>query len=776
LKSSKFIIVTLLSITIIAMEMSWTRIFSADFFYTYAFLVLSLAIAGLGMGALALRIFPGLNKDHWLGLSLSLTGFMAIISPPAVLHLGLNFVAVFQSWMMAGKLILSIFLLGSAFFFGGIALAKLFKRNHEEMPRLYMADLIGAGLGVIVSIILMNTFGTQTAVFLSSLPVLLAAIIASASKQKIVPAIFILMLILAGANASDLLTVKQRERMPVIYQHWDAMAKIKMYEYPEGQGRGYNIDNVANSYIYPFDGNWDIPDSMKFQFGIPVDYLIKQFDSCIFLSLGSGGGSEVLQALQEGATEIHAVEVNGHINKMMTDGDRSGYLNNIIVAADSIKGDSIEYRHSDSVTLLPEFTGNIYHDPKVKVITEDARSYVRKHENKFDVIYSLSSNTWAALSSGSFALAENYLFTTEAFKDYWIALSDSGFMMMEHQLYMPRLVAELVNAFEELGIEDYKDHFAVYALPQMRRNALLLSKRPLDDSLRYHALIDLMPEYYTYIHLLYPPADDSIAGNLVNQVVENGWEAASDSTPLNIAPCDDNSPFTAQLGLWKNFDLGKHSFTTRYGMDGFPLTQSIIIVILLIVLVIILPLNLIPYWKNKDKLKLVPFIYFFMIGLAYMAVEVVLLQKYTFFVGPTVYSIATIIVTLLIGSGIGSRFARKFSNMIAFIGIIVWLLLDIFVFKHVIYGIVDVSIYSRMFITTLLIFPLGFFMGMPFPKGALRVKELIDWGFAVNGAASVIGSTAIVLISISWGFQSALLVGVLLYLIAFLLLSVKKAW
>ncbi|MFH2037419.1 MAG: hypothetical protein ABIJ45_13540, partial [Candidatus Zixiibacteriota bacterium] len=201
MKKSKFIIIALLSISIISLEMSWTRIFSSEFFYTYAFLVLSLAIAGLGLGALALRIFPKLNGDHWLGLSLSLTGLMALISPSAVMHLGLDFASVFNSWAMIGKLAISIFLLGSAFFFGGIALAKLFRNNHSEMPSLYMADLTGAGIGVAVSILLMNSFGTPTAVFMSSLPVLVAAFIACRNRQKIVPIVFLIILIAMGINA-----------------------------------------------------------------------------------------------------------------------------------------------------------------------------------------------------------------------------------------------------------------------------------------------------------------------------------------------------------------------------------------------------------------------------------------------------------------------------------------------------------------------------------------------------------------------------------------------
>ena len=73
----------------------------------------------------------------------------------------------------------------------------------------------------------------------------------------------------------------------------------------------------------------------------------------------------------------------------------------------------------------------------------------------------------------------------------------------------------------------------------------------------------------------------------------------------------------------------------------------------------------------------------------------------------------------------------------------------------------------------MLLAPLGFFMGMPFPKGTLKVGELVDWGFAVNGTASVLGSTLIVLIAFSYGFKIALLVGAFMYLCAFGLISLK---
>jgi hypothetical protein len=65
---------------------------------------------------------------------------------------------------------------------------------------------------------------------------------------------------------------------------------------------------------------------------------------------------------------------------------------------------------------------------------------------------------------------------------------------------------------------------------------------------------------------------------------------------------------------------------------------------------------------------------------------------------------------------------------------------------------------------------------MPFPKGAMRVRELIDWGFAVNGAASVLGATGILLVAFAFGFSVSLVIAAGLYLLALALLSASRCW
>jgi hypothetical protein len=735
--SKKYVSIGLLSMTILSTEMFWTRIFSAEFFYTFAFLILSLAVLGLGLGALFLKLFPRINKPGMLPVWLSITGLAILVSVPIVFKLNLDFTKLISEPTNIYKLVSAILLLGSGYFFGGIAIAHLFKSNTDEIPRLYMSDFLGASVGVVAFIIVMNVFGADVTLIYCALPVLLASFLMADRWLKLLPTV-----LLIGSAAYFIFTggmpeQKREERAQVIYTHWDAIAKIKVYEY-DSTSRGINIDNVANSPVYKFDGKWPEADSQKVQFSIDVRNLMRKFDNCLFLSLGAGGGTDVLQALQYNAGEVHAVEVIPHINYLMT----SGFLN--------------------------EYSGKIYNDPRVKVVTEDARAYIRRFENKFDVIYSLSSNSWAAFASGSFALAENYIFTTEAFIDYWKALSDSGYMSIEHQFYNPRLVAELVEALKIMNVPNPTSHFAVYDFSALRRKVLLISKAPLDQPTVDSAYANSDPQVFSAVRRLYPPMENN-KENIVNSIVQAGWKAVADTARVDISPCTDDRPFIAQLGLLRNLNPKKLENIPLYEFTGFPLSRVIIFIILIICIIGIIPLNLLPYFMKGEKLRAVPWLYFFAIGLGYMMIEVILIQKYALFIGSSVHSIALVLTVLLVASGLGSMHSSKYSHRLIFSAIIVWLLADIFLFNHLFYLLGGWDLVPRMIVSAVLIAPVGYFMGMPFPKAASKIPNLVDWSFAVNASASVIGSVLIILIASSFGYSAALFTGLLMYLGAFTL-------
>lgn len=96
--------------------------------------------------------------------------------------------------------------------------------------------------------------------------------------------------------------------------------------------------------------------------------------------------------------------------------------------------------------------------------------------------------------------------------------------------------------------------------------------------------------------------------------------------------------------------------------------------------------------------------------------------------------------------------------------------------RHVLYSFGGLELSGRIAITALWLFPVGFLMGMPFPKGAQRVGELVDWGFAVNGTASVLGSVLVLMLAFAWGLSAALMTAALLHLAAGGLWSWRSRW
>jgi predicted membrane-bound spermidine synthase len=733
----KYMVVLFISLTSLSLELIWTRIFSAEFFYTFAFLILSLSIAGLGIGALIVSLSKKITNIN-LSIILSLAAICSLAGPPLVFLIDLDFTEIFSNPTAIFKILLSIIILSSSYLFAGISLARIFRDFKEQLPKLYMSDMIGAGLGCTLALIIMNLLSTPVAAAYAGLPVAVAAIIIGKRKNKILPVFIIIAMIVFSFFSKDILEKEDDQKAQIIYEHWDAMAKIKIYEYNKNY-RGLITDNTSGSTVIGFDGNFNIPDSEKFDYGINIKYLLRRTKPCTFLSIGAGGGMDVMQALQENAAEVHAVEVNPHINYLMTDGS------------------------------LASFTGGIYHHPNVRVITEDARAYIRKFENKFDIIFARNANSYAALASGAFALAENYLYTTEAFMEYWHALSSEGYIIMDHQSYGPRIVATVIDALNNIGIENPKQHIAVYESKEFHRYIILVSKKALSNTVIRYAFDELKYNQPKLLRLIYPTQPDT-KNDLITHIIENGWQNSKSDAMIDISPTTDNKPFIAQLGLWRNLKIA--SFEKVMPSDefyGFPVSQLIIVIIIAVSIFILLPVNILPYFKYKkpQALKISEWLYFFLIGLAYMSVEIILIQKYTLFIGPSVYGLITILSVLLFASGLGSRFSGKFSISSVFIIIIILLMIDIFLYTKLIYLLGSLNLILRIIITALMIFPLGFFMGMPFPKAGIKIGKMIDWAFAVNGTAAVLGSGLILLIAFNYGFDIALAFSAIVYLSSF---------
>jgi SAM-dependent methyltransferase len=739
------VLIFLVSLSLISLEIVWTRLLSAEFFYTFAFLILSLAVLGLGLGGLTLRLVPALATERAIGPLLIITAVLALAGPLAVLHLGVDFGLVTSSLAMAGRLLLTILILCSAFFTGGIVVALILRLRHADLPKIYRSDLIGAAVGVVAAIAMMNTLGTSATVLLLPLPLLGAAVLTQPGRWLSPVGLLLAVGSLALLPWRDRLVARPREeRLPVVERHWDAMALVKIQK-----GDGYfnlNIDNAANTPVSEFDGKWEELRKGPSPFFLDPEPLMRAQADCRFLSIGAGGGGDVLLALKNGATEVHAVEVNPFINRLLVAGGS-----------------------------LSAFSGRLYSDPRVHVVTEDARSYVRRHRGEFDVIYSLSSNTFAALASGAFALAENYLFTTESFRDAYRALRPGGFIIVEHQFYVPRLVTEALDGLRLCGVREPARHLAVYAMPKIRRQALLVGREPLTEAQVENAFLGLATHDAPTMHRVYPrPAPE--AKPLIDRIVRAGWRQAQKDSPVDLSPATDNRPFAAQQGLLKNLTWERLKSPDAMEYRGFPVAKLLIVVVAVIVACVAVPLNLLPFRASGPGMRAVAWGYFFAIGAGFMVLELVLLQQFTLVIGPSAYTLAVLLFVLLLCSGLGSRHSLRVNDLVPFTGVVLWVLLDVLTFSAAADAMAGLPMWGRMAGCALLLAPLGYCMGMPFAKGAARVGECVDWAFAVNGAASVLGSAVVLLIAFAFGFRVALLAGAALYLVAWLLLGRRSAW
>jgi hypothetical protein len=167
-------------------------------------------------------------------------------------------------------------------------------------------------------------------------------------------------------------------------------------------------------------------------------------------------------------------------------------------------------------------------------------------------------------------------------------------------------------------------------------------------------------------------------------------------------------------------------------------------------------------------------IYYASLGLAYMLVEIFLIQRLSFFVADPIFSVSIVITSMLILSGLGSLYAsRRFSRnrsrgvRIAAIGIAFSLLFYMILLTPLINLMIALPLLVKALVAIVFVAPAAFFMGMPFPTGLSALESgrngLIPWALGMNGALSVAGSVSAKLLAISFGFPAVLLVALLLY-------------
>ncbi len=196
-------------------------------------------------------------------------------------------------------------------------------------------------------------------------------------------------------------------------------------------------------------------------------------------------------------------------------------------------------------------------------------------------------------------------------------------------------------------------------------------------------------------------------------------------------------------------------------------------------LLIILPLVKLG-WRGSNKFNII--LYFTGIGLGFMFVEMVFIQRFILYFGNPVYSVSAVITTLLIFSGIGSYFSNSIVTkakglLVILMLIVILLFIYSFIFTPVLQQTVHWQLPFKVFIVLLLTAPLAFLMGIPFPAGLAKISKNneaeVPWAWGINGCVSVISTALATIVSVQMGFIWVMIFAALAYCLP---LMVQARW
>jgi hypothetical protein len=472
------------------------------------------------------------------------------------------------------------------------------------------------------------------------------------------------------------------------------------------------------------------------------------------LVIGPGGGLEVARCLALGSKDITGVEINPIIaNTIM----REKYV---------------------------ELSQGIYLRPEVHIVAEDGRTFVRRSREKYQVLQLTLIGNWGSTNAGAYALTENSLYTVEAFRDYLGHLTGDGLLAFTRWTFEPpaevlRLVSLAMEALAQMAEPEPWRHVIVARDPG-GLDTLVISRKPFPDGDLARARATLTPRN---IRLLYVPGD-------VGQ--GRGFEFAEllrSPDPRNyevkylydITPVTDNRPFFFYVvqprDLWRylthasGFSLQynvRHTVELLFGLMGLSIVATLVI--------LMLPPVVLGTRLPRRQGWVMPLLYFACLGAGYILIEVALVQRFILFLGHPTYALTVVIFSMLVSSGLGSRFSQRLLKgslrrlvnalviiaiLVALLGILAWFLLGM---------AVGLPLWLKVAISIIMISPPAFVMGTPFPTGLRWLEDWhqpsVRWAWSVNAASSVLGSVGAVMCAIYLGLLQTLFTGALLYLVA----------
>jgi len=769
--------VFLTSFSLITFEITLSRVLSVLLSYHYVFIILSLTLLGLGMGGISVHFLRSrTSKNH--SNSISLTFFASLYS------LTISFSILFLIWMgYLGNILFYCLILFVPFLFAGMLLATVYSRYPEASARIYGMDLIGGAAGSIGIIPLLNLLGgINAALFLGVVAALAALLFALTEAERVkkkwflATGSFLVLSLLWGTNLTaiflpalpigenpekeihDVLSAPSSHGK-IVETRWSAFGRTDLVSFGKNADHmDLYIDGTAGSPMYQFTGDLDRPshaiDALKNSFPgyLPLAHL-REHEKDHILVIGPGGGRDVLLARMAGFRKITAVEVNRDL--------------------------------VDIVREYSAYNGDIYTDTqRVSLVIEEGRHFLRSRGGRYDMIFLCLPVTHTSRSLEGYALTENFLFTTESIQDYLHHLTEEGRLVVvgHNDAEILRLLSISLSVLGRREIGTVEAMKQICILGSDLYPVFVLKKTPFGTEemfLIFQAMsqfeLDPRTSYLPSIGqtgmlnpaLMHLARGEITLDRFIHMVKDRGYD---------ISPTSDNKPFFYKIER------------------GIPAPVFLVFWLSIVIWLFIISIPSL-FWRESAFRKVKgaggqtrmalstwkSIAFFSMLGMGFMLCEISFIQRLTLFLGQPTFTLALLIFSLLGWAGLGSLWSGRFGPesirrgiAISSLTVIILLCLYAFLLPPLLDQFLKHTLALRGLIVNLILAPVGFFMGLPFPLGIRLLKEggmgnRIPWMWGVNGSASVLGSAMTILIAISLGFTQALLAGAVCYLIVFLI-------
>ncbi len=773
------LLIFLTSLATLAFEVLLTRAFSITLWYHFAFMVVSIAMLGCAASGSLLALFPGLRRHDLMGwytlaLAATLPGgfFLANLVP---------FDPVRLTWEPLELLhIIPIYLfLALPFFCTGLVITTAFSLSSEQAGLIYGADLVGAGLGSLGVLPLLGILPPEQAVLFLALVVTAAAGSSGGWRLRglacllALPLLSLLVLrpVVIQPRISPYKGLETALRYPGAQQidtRNTPFARIDTFRspavrYAPGLSLRY-LERLPEQIGISVDGGevnavTSALDTAALAFldNLPAALPYAMGNRRDVLALDPMGGLPVLMARRHGAQAVSAVESTPALLEVIRD-------------------------------EFSRFSGNIYGGESR---TGLGRSWLAGGGRRFDLI---DITLQGALPSGAFGIGEDYRFTVEALREYLGHLTDTGVLAVNLFILPPprtelRILATMATALEEMGEKEASRNLA--AIRSMGTVTIVAKRTPLTpDEI---ASVRSFSRDRRFDLAWLPGASEGESNRYVRtrdtdyfrafQAILSPTERGrffSDYL-FDVRPVRDEAPFFSlhlRLDKLREIYRAMGDKWQYFLEEGYLLAAIFLQVATIGILLVCLPLL---GGKSGDRgnghgPRMLA--YFALLGLAYMFVEVALIQKSILLLEQPPVAMAAVLASLLVSSGCGSLLGQRFPSMerpatLQVLPLLV--LLDAISLPWLLELAQPWPLMLRSaFLCVLAALP-GTLMGIPFPAGLRllgRVRpRLIPWAWAVNGTLSVLAPLLAVMVAMTAGFRGVLLLGAGAYSLAFLLLG-----